>query len=154
MLGIRIGGVNCNGPTCADDTTAVTEERGPLQTLLSISDDYSGLEQYHLQLLKSAVLTIPPHRKRDKSEDEYHWTLKGKEMPNVTQTMHTGIMRSADTEQSATKENIQQARRTLYSLMPSGLHGEHGLDPETAINLMQTYVLPVLIYGMEVVLPR
>ena len=52
MLGIRIGGVNCNGPTCADDTTAVTEERGPLQTLLSISDDYSGLEQYHLQLLK------------------------------------------------------------------------------------------------------
>ena len=38
MLGIRIGGINCNGPTCADDTTVVTEERGPLQTLLSISD--------------------------------------------------------------------------------------------------------------------
>ena len=38
--------------------------------------------------------------------------------------------------------------------MSSGLHGEIGLDPETAIHLMQTYVLPVLIYGMEVVLPR
>ena len=28
-----------NGPTCADDTTVVTEEHAPLQTLLSISDD-------------------------------------------------------------------------------------------------------------------
>ena len=68
--------------------------------------------------------------------------------------MHMGIMRSADTEQSATRENIKKARKTLYSLMSSGLHGENGLDPETAIHLMQTYVLPVLIYGMEVVLPR
>ena len=65
-----------------------------------------------------------------------------------------GIMRSANTEQSATQENIQKARRTLYSLMSSGLHGENGLDPESAIHLMQTYVLPVLVYGMEVVLPR
>ena len=38
--------------------------------------------------------------------------------------------------------------------MSSDLHGENGLDPETAIHLMQTYVLPVLIYGMEVVLPK
>ena len=54
-------------------------------------------------------------------------------MPNVTQTMNMGIMRYADTEQSATKENacIQKARRTLYSLMSSGLHGENGLDPES-----------------------
>ena len=37
MLGIRTGGVNCNGPKCAGDTTVVTEERGPLKTLLSIS---------------------------------------------------------------------------------------------------------------------
>ena len=34
------------------------------------------------------------------------------------------------------------------------MHGENGLDPETAIHLMQTYILPVLIYGMEVVSPK
>ena len=91
MLGIRIGGINCHGPTCAADTTVVREERGPLQTLLRISDNYRGLEQYILwdllQLLKSVVLTILPPRKRDKSEGGHHWTLKGKEMPNVTQTI-------------------------------------------------------------------
>ena len=68
--------------------------------------------------------------------------------------MHMGIMRSAATEQSATRENVQKARRTLYSLMSSGLHGENGLDPETAVHLKQTYVIPVLVYGTEVVLPK
>ena len=38
--------------------------------------------------------------------------------------------------------------------MGSGLHGENGLDPETSIHLLQTYVLPVLVYGLEVVLPK
>ena len=38
--------------------------------------------------------------------------------------------------------------------MGSGLHGDNGLDPETSIYLLQTYVLPVLVYGLEVVLPK
>ena len=84
LLCIRIGGVNCNDPTCAYDTAFMTEEREPLQTLLSISDDYSGLEQYFLQLLKCYVLTIPPPFKKNKWEDRYHWTLKDKETPNAT----------------------------------------------------------------------
>ena len=49
--------------------------------------------------------------------------------------------------------NIQKARRTVYSLMGTGLHGENGLDPEAAISLFQTYVIPVLFYGLEVILP-
>ena len=154
MLGIRIGGINYVAPTCADDTTVVTKERSPLHILLGISDDYSNLEHYLLQLMKSVVLSVPPTRRKDKSDDGYHWKLKDQPMPNVEQTMHMGIMRSADTEQSATRENIKKARKTLYSLVSSGLHGENGLDLETDIHLMQTYVLQVLIYGMEVVLPR
>ena len=31
---------------------------------------------------------------------------------------------------------------------------ENGLDPETSLHLYQIYVLPVLLYGMEVVFPR
>ena len=91
---------------------------------------------------------------KDKSEQAYQWTLKDEPIPNVSETMHMGIMRSAATEQSATRENVQKARRTLYILMSSGLHGENGLDPETAVHLKQTYVIPVLVYGMEVVLPK
>ena len=64
LLGIRIGGINCVAPTCADDTTVVTKERSPLQTLLGISDDYSNLEHYLLQLMKSVVLSVPPPERR------------------------------------------------------------------------------------------
>ena len=75
-------------------------------------------------------------------------------MPIVEEAIHTGILRSADTQESAVTHNIQMARCTVYSLMGSGLHGENGLDPEMSIHLLQTYILPVLIYGLEVVLPK
>lgn len=38
--------------------------------------------------------------------------------------------------------------------MPAGLHDENGLDPETSLHLYQIYVIPILLYGLEVVLPR
>ena len=38
--------------------------------------------------------------------------------------------------------------------MSAGLHGENGIDPETSLHLYQIYVLPILLYGMEVVFPR
>ena len=54
-------------------------------------------------------------------DDDYVWTLNGEPMPVVTESMHVGYLRSANTELSAVNENIKKARRTLYSLMPSGL---------------------------------
>ena len=49
--------------------------------------------------------------------------------------------------------NIQKARRSMYSLMPAGLHGENGLDPQTVVHIFQVYVIPVLLYGLEVAVP-
>ena len=71
-------------------------------------------------------------------------------MPVVTEIMHMGILRSNDTRESAVRENTAKTQRTLYSLMSSGLHGENGLDPETCTHLLQTYVLPAMVYGFEV----
>ena len=87
-------------------------------------------------------------------DDDYVWTLNGEPMPVVAESMLVGVLRSANTESLAVAENIKKARRTLYSLMPAGCHGNNGQDPETTIQLLQTYVLPILIYGMEVVLPK
>ena len=75
-------------------------------------------------------------------------------MPTVDKTMHVGICHLADTDETAVAENVKKARRTLYSLMSAGLHGENGLDPETSLHQYQIYELPVLLYGMEVVFPR
>ena len=75
-------------------------------------------------------------------------------MAVVSETMHMGILRSSSTKETVVRENIAKTQRTLYSLMASGLHGENGLDHETCAHLLQIYVLPVLVYGLEVVLPK
>lgn len=54
---------------------------------------------------------------------------------------HMGILRTSKNQEMLNVEaNIQKARRTVFSLMGSGLHGENGQDPETALSLLQTYV--------------
>ena len=38
--------------------------------------------------------------------------------------------------------------------MSAGFHGENGLDPITCVNLYRTFILPILTYGLEVLLPN
>lgn len=51
-------------------------------------------------------------------------------------------------------ENMKKARRSTYALFGCGFHRENGLDPETMIHLFKTYITPVLLYGMEVLIPK
>ena len=37
--------------------------------------------------------------------------------------------------------------------MRSGLHGENGLDPITSISILRTYVILIMFYGLETLLP-
>ena len=82
------------------------------------------------------------------------WQIGDREMPVVENTTHMGILRSSSNqERQAVESNIQKAKQTVYSLISTGLHGENGLDPETEISLLQTYVFPVLYYGLEIIIP-
>ena len=106
-----------------------------------------------MQPINSVLLQIFNHLKRCPIDDTVV-KMKDQPMPIVEEAMHMGILCSADALETAVAYNIQKARRTVYSLMGSGLHGENGLDPETCIHLLQIYVLPVLVYGLEVVTPK
>ena len=75
-------------------------------------------------------------------------------MPTVDKTTYVGITHSSDTDETTVSENIIKTRRTLYILMPACLHGENRLYPEPSLHLYQIYVVPVLLYGLGVVLPR
>ena len=112
------------------------------------------MERYILQPVKSVVIEILNKLRRSREKSNNSWDLDGDNTPTVGKTMHVGICRSADTDETAVAENVKKARRTLYGLMSAGLHGENGLDPETSLHLYQIYVLPVLLYGMEVVFLR
>ena len=150
--GFRIGEICCAAPTYADDTSPMSDELSPIQSLVSEAEDFSVMEFFVIQPVKSVVLPVPYHM-RELKDCDIQIKVDNKDLPVVSQTMHMGIMRSANTQESAVQENIKKARRTIYSLMGAGLHGENGLDPDTSIHLIQTYVIPILVYGLEVVLP-
>ena len=62
-------------------------------------------------------------------------------MPRVTCTSHMGIPRSpVKFSPEEVTVNIQKARRAIYSLMPAELHGENGMDPQTAVHVFQKYL--------------
>jgi hypothetical protein len=151
-FGAKIGDIVCNAPTCADDLSTLSDSDQELQILCSIANDYSLMERYELQPKKSVVL--PYIKKRAAGVNKPIITLGDQQMPVVDKTTHVGLVRTPDNSPTAAiTENLQKARRTLYSLMSAGLHGENGLDPETCIHLLRTYVIPILIYGLEIYLP-
>ena len=69
------------------------------------------------------VLIIDP----DTDYKDYIWTLNGELMPAVTGSIHVRVLRSAKSEATAVAENIKNASRTVYSLMPSAGH-DHNRD--------------------------
>jgi hypothetical protein len=52
-----------------------------------------------------------------------------------------------------TINNVAKARRTCYSLLSPRLHGNNGLDPVTLLHLIQTFVIPTLLYSLDMLLP-
>ena len=69
----------------------------------------------------------------------------------LVQHTHLGLERSDKQESEINiEERIKTSRRTKYSLMSSGLHGTNGIDPTTSYNIYKLYVLPRLLYGLEI----
>ena len=82
--------------------------------------------------------------------------INGQPINDTKEAPHIGLLQSdtiAKTMEINVEQNIKKARRTTYSPMASGLHGHNGIDPETSLQLFKTYVLPILLYGMEILLP-
>ena len=149
--GAKIGKIRIEAPACADDTTYLSNDAESLQFLINISKDSSDMDGYILQEIKSVVPKMDSIKYYPEGET---WKVGDKDMPVVEQNTHMGITRSSsDQEMHAVKINIQKAQHTIYRLMDAGLHGENGLDPETAVSLLQTYMFLVLYYGMKIITP-
>ena len=154
-LGIKIGSLTLNAVACADDVAVFTDNPAALQILLNYAYHYSNLHFYLLQPQKSVILPIL-WSTRCKMKTVYTWTLGEESMPIVDKAPHLGIIRSTSTEkteQETVAQNISKARKASYGLMSAGFHGENGLDPITCVNLYRTFILPILTYGLEVLLP-
>jgi hypothetical protein len=88
--------------------------------------------------------------------DQQECTLGPNKMPTVEKATHLGIIRTHSLKENMranVDENIKKARRSAYSLFGSGFHGYNGLDIDTMLHLFKIYVTPVLLYGLELILP-
>ncbi len=68
-----------------------------------------------------------------------------------TSTTHLGLTRSSSDENNINvADRISLARRTLYALMRTGVHGSNGLNPKISYKIYRTYVIPRLLYNLEI----
>ena len=155
-LGMKIGNVNCNASACADDVALMSRREHETQVMINIAHEFATMEGYKLQPSKSVIINIQPNKRKQSMMDQ-EYILENNVMPNVKQAIHLGIIRTntlADNMTVNVEENIKKSRRSAYSLFGGGFHGINGLDPETLIHLFNTYITPVLMYGMELIIPK
>ncbi|VDI25646.1 Hypothetical predicted protein [Mytilus galloprovincialis] len=153
--GMTIGNVNTNNTGCADDIAILSMQPADAQIMVNMALDFANSEGYQLQPKKSVVIKISGNSNNTKMEED-NLMMGNTPMPNVEQATHLGIIRTTTRKnniQSNTNENITKARRSAYSLLGAGFHGHNGLDPESLLHIYKTYILPVLLYGMELLTP-
>jgi hypothetical protein len=105
-----------------------------------------------LQTQKSVILPVNTNNKI--SFDQEEWLMNDHVMPVTTTTQHIGIQRDyKNTCLNTIENNLKKSRRALCGLLHTELHGENGLDPTISISLLRTFVFPIVLYGLETLLP-
>jgi hypothetical protein len=61
-----------------------------------------------------------------------------------------GFFLTGNNRKELVQTRITTARRTVFALMGAGLHGLNGVNPKVAIHHIQIYVMPRLLYGLEI----
>ena len=120
--------------------------------MLNITTNFANHERYCTHSTKSTVLVYNSNIKPISWSSSDLWHINDTPLPVNVDVTHLGIKRSTVTS-GRISENISNklslARRTLYALMGSGLHGLTGINPTVSIKIYNTYVLPRLISGLE-----
>ncbi|CAC5401005.1 unnamed protein product [Mytilus coruscus] len=153
--GYKIGNISVNSTACADDIALISQDSIQAQILINMAYDYAYMEGYVLQPTKSVVLNIS-HKQRKQESNNQTFKMGPNDMPSIEKATHLGIIRTTSLKGNMianVDENIKKARRSAYSLLGGGFHGHNGLDVETMVHLYKIYISPVLLYGLELILP-
>ena len=109
-IGAHIGEICCVVPTAADDMELAASDLTTLQRLVYTSVDYSIMENYLLQPIKSVILVILNQccKPQDVASD-INISMNGERMPVVDEAMHMGILQSSDSQESTVRNNADKA---------------------------------------------
>ena len=148
-IGLLIGTTYCGCPTCADDLALLSECENELQIMSNVVKRHSRQDRVTIHPDKSnAVLLNKP---KSYSKKSFSLDLSEKTISLSSDTTHLGLLRSESNENSINiEERLKLARQTLYALVNTGVHGSNGLNPRVSFKIYQCYVIPRLLFGLEV----
>lgn len=135
----------------ADDFLFLSNCADEVQVMFNLTNSFSSERRYKIHPVKTTLVSrITTRASREKNQNK-QWYLGDSAVSENDKTEHLGLVRSVKEENEL---NVQKrtslARRTLYSLIKTGLHGCNGLNPKISYKIYQVYVLPRLLYGLEV----
>ena len=150
-LGAHIGTIYVGSVTVADDFLFMSNCLDELQTMFSISKGYAGERRYKIHPTKTTLVSRITTRVSRDNDNSKKWYMGETEVTENCKTERLGLIRSVKDENVL---NIQKrtslVRRTLYSLIKTGLHGWNGLNAKISYKIYQVCVLLRLLYGLEV----
>ena len=118
--------------------------------MFAIAKSYSGCHRYIIHPRKTQVVCKHCSSAANGCARQ-EWNIGENVLHLSDRTTHLGLARTDKNDSAVNIEDrISLARRTGYSLMKSGYHGSNGLNPKVSYRLYQTYVLPHMLYDLEI----
>ncbi len=142
--GARIGGIRIPHTTCADDIALMSHSDWEVKLMLKVVEDFSKCHRYEIHPKKSACIV----QNSKHMPNQNGLALGGECIPITTSTKHLGVHRDIPMKVN-TEEKINIGRRTAYSLLGAGFHGRSGLSQDVKAHIWSTYVIPRMLYGIE-----
>ena len=147
--GCYIGIYYVGAPTCADDVLFLTSSPEHLQYLLSIAHEFARQERYIIHPGKTRIIIC--NYKGPDPTVLHQWSMGEKILEPSPTLTHLGINRYAcpTASMNVVEDRTKTARRTGFSLLGAGFHGKAGLGNPCLKKMMDTYIMPRLLYGLE-----
>ena len=150
-LGAYIGTTYAGALAAADDFLFLSNSADELQTMLNLKHMYSGERRNRVHLTKTVLVPRKRTEASCKADQDRSFYIGESEISKRYSFEHLVLVRYMKDETVLNmRKKISLARRTLYSLVKTGVHGCNGLNPKTSYKIYQVYVLPMLLYGLEV----
>ena len=128
----------------------MTEDPEELQVMFAVAKSYSGDHRYVVHPQKTQVVCKQCSKSVDTTTRQ-EWAIGENILQLSDRTTHLGLVRSDKNVCGVNiTERISLARRTGYSLMKSGFHGSNDLNPKVSYRMYQTYVMPRMLFSLEV----
>ena len=138
-----IGNLNTGALMVADDLTITSTVLYNMQAGLNIASRDSSRARYSFNMDKTKIIAI---------NTKVNPNLMVNSIPLGTSKAetHLGIIRNCKgTNMDTVDSRIISARRAILSLLGAGMRGYNGTGPEVGALQYNTYVVPILLYGLE-----